>query len=167
MASSRTRLFLTHSAAVIFGAIVGVVLMIWLRAYVSRPLAAMTCYLAMQANDAGNEDKAIILLSQASVEDRDSYLPWELLAQIYLHQGKRELALELYKKALDLLNRKRDFLLLPTAHSQERNLIQRKLTRYRNNSTINSPARESCDDGRQGEEKCGVTRAGFRGAGFP
>jgi tetratricopeptide (TPR) repeat protein len=127
MARSRTRLFLTHAAAVILGAIVGAGSIIWLRAYVSRPLAAMKCYLAMQANDAGNEDKAIIMLSQASVEDRDSYLPWELLAEIYLHQGKTEMALDLYRKALDLLNRKSDFLLLPTAHSQERDLIQRKI----------------------------------------
>jgi tetratricopeptide (TPR) repeat protein len=132
MVSPRIRLFLTHSAAVIFGAIVGVVLMIWLRVYVSRPLAAATCYLAMQANDAGKEDKAIIMLSQASVEDRDSYLPWELLAQIYLHQGKRDLALELYKKALDLLDRKRDSLLSPNAHSQERNLIQKKVDALQN-----------------------------------
>ena len=127
MASARTRIVLTHAAAIIFGAIVGAVSIIWLRAYVSRPLAAMKCYLAMQANDAGNEDKAIIMLSQASVEDRDSYLPWELLAQIYLHQGKTDMALVLYRKALDLLNRKSDFLLLPTAHSQEKDLIQKKI----------------------------------------
>jgi tetratricopeptide (TPR) repeat protein len=53
-------------------------------------------------------------------------------AQIYLHQGKRDLALELYKKALDLLDRKRDFLLSPNAHSQERNLIQKKVDALQN-----------------------------------
>lgn len=127
MPGSRIRLFLTHSAAVIFGVVVGAALIIWLRVYLSRFHAVARCYLAMQAKDTGNEDKAIILSSQASVEDRDSYLPWEPLAQIYLHQGKRELALELYKKAPDLVNQKSDFLLLPTAHSQERDLIQRKV----------------------------------------
>ena len=101
--------------------------MIWLRAYVSRSLAVMICDVATKSLMAGNEDKAIILLSQASDKDSDSYMPWELLAQIYSNQGKTGLAIELYKKALDLLNHRRDFLLSPADYSWERDSIQKKI----------------------------------------
>ncbi len=124
---SRTKSLLIYFSAVISGAILGAALIIWLKTHLSRSRAVAMCYLAEKMSDAGNEEKAIIMLSQASVEDRESYIPWELLAQIYSHQGKTRLALELYEAALDRLNRKGEPLFSSADYSWERRSIQKRI----------------------------------------
>lgn len=124
---TRTKSLLIYSAAVISGAILGAALIIWLKTNLSRSRAVAMCYVAEKMSDAGNEDKAIIMLSQASLEDRKSYVPWELLAQIYSHQGKTRLALELYETALDRLNHKGEPSFSLADYSWERRSIQKRI----------------------------------------
>jgi cytochrome c-type biogenesis protein CcmH/NrfG len=90
-------------------------------------LAVMKWYAAMQSDKSGNEDKSIILLSQATIEDPDSYEPWVLLGQIYSRKGDRQLALELYQEALALFDQKTDYLLPASARPMERDMIRKNI----------------------------------------
>jgi tetratricopeptide (TPR) repeat protein len=87
----------------------------------------MKCYAAMQSDKSGNEDKAIILLSQATIEDPGSYEPWVLLGQIYSRKGNRQLALELYSEALALFDQKTDYSLPVSARPVERDMIRKNI----------------------------------------
>ena len=60
--------------------------------------------MADQAYNAGNEDKAILILSQATAKDPDYYEPFNYLGRIYSHKGNQALALEMYQKALEVFD---------------------------------------------------------------
>jgi tetratricopeptide (TPR) repeat protein len=119
----RIKVLLTHLAAAILGAFTFAVLFFWMRSHISRDHAAMTCYVARQSYSAGKDDQAIFLLGQASAEDRSYYEPLNLLASIYWHKGNQELALETYKKALEIFDKEGDPLLPPRANVLARDLI--------------------------------------------
>ena len=84
-----------------------------------RALAAYG--MAMQANDAGKQDEAIILLSQAIIANPNNYEPLSLLANLFWHRGNRQLALELYRKALDVADKQHGITRI------ERNAIRGKI----------------------------------------
>jgi tetratricopeptide (TPR) repeat protein len=93
----------------------------------SRDFAMMKCYAAGQSYDAGKEDEAIFLLGQASAEDSSYYEPWNLLAKIYLHKGNKGLALETYKRALEVFDREGDPALSPRGRSLAREIISKNI----------------------------------------
>ncbi len=124
LAFPRLTVILTHLAAAILGAVAFAILFFWIRHHFSRDIAEMGCYVARQSYSAGKEDEAIFLLGQARAEDRSYYEPLNLLAGIYLHRGNQKLALETYKKALEVLDREGgDPDLPPRANAFDRDII--------------------------------------------
>ena len=84
--------------------------------------------MASRACDSGDQDRAIILLVRASVEDPEYYLPFSLLGGIYSVRGNTELALEMYKRALQVFPREK------VLHSKT--LEQKELVIIRNNIDV-------------------------------
>jgi len=108
MIRSRYIVILTHLGVGIIGLIIGVATTYWLETKIWQAGALATYGIAIQADDAGRQDEAAILLSQATIEDPNNYAPLALLGDIYLHKGNQELALTLYKKALMVADRQSD-----------------------------------------------------------
>jgi len=128
MAYPRIRFLLTHLAAALLGAVACAILLFWLKHYVSHAVAMMGCYVARQSDSAGNQDEAIFLLGQASVEDRSYYEPLNLVADIYLKRGNQKLALETYKKALAVFDREGgDSDLSASENAFDRDLLVKKI----------------------------------------
>jgi tetratricopeptide (TPR) repeat protein len=127
----RIKFLLTHLAAAVFGMAAFAIVYFCIRSHISRDLAMMTCSVAQQSYSAGKADEAIFLLGQASAEDQRYYEPLNLLANIYLHKGNQELALETFRKALEIFDREGDPLLPPRASVQARNLICKNIDALR------------------------------------
>jgi Tfp pilus assembly protein PilF len=102
MASRRIRTLLTHIAAAVLGALVGITPTQRVEAWFRHGRAEIAVVIADQAYNAGNEDKAILVLSQATAKDPCYYEPFNYLGRIYSHKGNQALALEMYQKALGL-----------------------------------------------------------------
>ncbi len=56
--------------------------------------------MAQQYEKSGDEDRAILILGQATAKDPEFYGSYEMLADIYSRRGNRQFALDMYKKAL-------------------------------------------------------------------
>jgi tetratricopeptide (TPR) repeat protein len=97
---------LTHSAIGVCGIILGVALLQWFRAPLRADRSLALGLSASQAYHSGQQDKAIILLSQAMAVDPDNYDAIGFLAKIYSDRGDSELAIELYQQALRRLDRR-------------------------------------------------------------
>ncbi len=127
-AFKRIRVALTHFAVGIVGMIVGFGLYCWIRVYTAQWRSTSKWYSATLAEKSGNDDKAIILLSQATIEDPNSHIPWELLGQIYSRKGNRQLALELYGIALNVLGRDKEYNSLPARDREQiRNMLRKNI----------------------------------------
>jgi tetratricopeptide (TPR) repeat protein len=57
--------------------------------------------IAQQYEKSGDEDRAILILGQATAKDPEFYGSYEMLGDIYARRGNRQLALEMYNKALE------------------------------------------------------------------
>lgn len=131
---SRAKFIIINIATFTVGVAIGLYLMATLHAFVARERAFALCYAAQNMIDKGDEDQAIILLSQAGIEDRESSVSWELLAQVYARQGKNKLALSLYKTALKILDEKGRSRISFAEYSWERKSIQKEIALLTNKS---------------------------------
>src|SRR5216683_3125948 len=122
----RSKAVLTHLASGLVGAIAGGALMHLMSGWVRHGMAEVSVPVAYQALQAGNEDKAIVILSQAIAEDPHYYEPFNLLGGIYLHKGNLALALEMYQKALDVFDRE-NVLSSEKVAKHERESIRKKI----------------------------------------
>jgi tetratricopeptide (TPR) repeat protein len=126
MLSSRIRTFLKFAGAGILGAVVGILLTHWLVSRVTSTWAWVALAVANQHARTGDDDMAIVLLSQATAKDPDFYAPYEALGDIFSKKGNHVLALSMYKKALTVFDRESS---LPAGriNQDERNSIRAKI----------------------------------------
>ena len=127
-ASSRTRALLTHLAAGVLGAIVGITFLYCLVVWVRHTWAEWAVVAADQEYNAGNEDEAIFLLSQIAAKDPDYYEPFMHLGRIYSKRGNEELALEMYKLALKVFGREKPPLLSESLVRREGESIRENIS---------------------------------------
>jgi len=126
--SSRSKTILTHFASGVVGAIAGAALIHRLSVWTSHATAEVSVPVAYQALQAGNEDRAIVILSQATAEDPNYYVPFNLLGEIYLHRKNSALALEMYKRALEVFDRE-NVLSSKKVEQRERDSIRNNIDR--------------------------------------
>jgi Tfp pilus assembly protein PilF len=133
--SLRRNTILTHTASVLVGAIVGATLMHWMSVWIRHAEAKISVPVASQALQDGNEDKAIAILNQAIAEDPNYYEPFNFLGGIYLHRKNPALALEMYKKALDVFGREK-VLSSEEEKQNEQASIQKKIDTLQNQLSV-------------------------------
>jgi tetratricopeptide (TPR) repeat protein len=107
MASPKIRLFLRELAVATVGAVVAMTTAHWVVSRAAYTWAWATLAVAGQYEKAGDSDRAIVLLSQATATDPSFFGSYELLGDIYSRKGNQRLALEMYEKALEVFDRER------------------------------------------------------------
>jgi hypothetical protein len=80
--SNRRRVILTHVGATILGVVIGVSLSFWLAIWFAHARTAGAAWMAERSYKAGEEDKAIFVLTEATVEDPNYYEPFNFLGRI-------------------------------------------------------------------------------------
>lgn len=123
---SKIKPVIREGVVAIVGAIIGVALthVIVRRAAQGWAWAALAT--AGQYQKAGDDDRAILLLAQATATDPEFYASFELLGDIYSKRKNQQMALEMYKKALDVFDQEQ-FLPPGEINASEKELIRSKV----------------------------------------
>lgn len=122
MPGSRIKSVMTHLAAMLVGAAIAVAVSYWLVRRERLLSSEAASGVAFETYKAGFDDQAIFLLGEAAAEDRRYYEPWKLAGDICAHRGDDRIALAMYKKALEILDREGDPA-LPQEQETTRRLI--------------------------------------------
>jgi Tfp pilus assembly protein PilF len=108
MTSSRIWKVLTHLAAGILGAVLAVVIVHTFVAKLRHARAQITLVFADQYVQKGELERAILALAQATGEDPYFYAPYQALGELYAKAGHRDLAIEMYERALEVFDKEND-----------------------------------------------------------
>jgi len=125
--SSKRKGILAVFGAFIFGAVVGITLFYLLVRKANHTWAWVALAVANEYRNAGDDDRAILVLSQATAKDPDFFGPYNLLGDMYAKKGNRRFALEMYREALAVFDRER-FLPPGRIQKEEEDSIRAKIS---------------------------------------
>lgn len=97
---NRNRNLAVFGIAFVLGALLGALVVDYMKDRVAATLSSTIYSEAMEAYSNGDKHKSIGLLYTSTIYSPDRYLPYALLGDIFTEIGIKELALELYGQAL-------------------------------------------------------------------
>lgn len=140
MASLKIKLFLRELGVATIGAVAGITMAHWVVGRAAYTWAWAALAVAGQYQKAGDSDRAVFVLSQATATDPSFFGSYELLGDIYSRKGNQRFALEMYEKSLEVFDREQ-FLPPGKIGQSEQQSIRRKIDALKKELTQGRPKR--------------------------